>query len=27
VEMGMGIPRKILAIPRPILQHHPRKIR
>src|SRR5437899_9330240 len=27
VEMGMGLPRKILAIPRPILQHHPRTIR
>src|SRR6267378_704104 len=27
VEMGMGLPRKILAIPRPILLHHSRKIR
>src|SRR2546425_7421672 len=27
VEMGMGLPRKILAIPRRILLHHPRTIR
>ena len=25
--VGMGLPRKILAIPRRILQHHPRTIR
>src|SRR6267143_1155320 len=24
VEMGMGLPRKILAIPRPVLQHDAR---
>src|SRR3989442_3606377 len=27
VERRMGLPRKILAIPRRILQHHPRTIR
>src|SRR2546426_10592039 len=27
VEMGMGLPRKILAIPRRVLLHHPRTIR
>src|SRR5437867_8545160 len=27
VEMGMGLPRKILAIPRRIILHHPRTIR
>jgi len=27
MERGMGLPRKILAIPRPILLYHPRKIR
>ncbi len=27
MERGMGLPRKILAIPRPILLHHSRKIR
>src|SRR3989441_11812764 len=27
VERRMGLPRKILAKPRPILQHHPRTIR
>src|SRR6266487_1013704 len=27
VEMGMGLPRKILAIPRGVLLHHPRTIR
>jgi len=26
VEMGMGLPRKILAIPRRVLLHHPRTI-
>src|SRR5213080_3026069 len=27
VEMGMGLPRKILAVPRRVLLHHPRTIR
>jgi len=27
VEMGMGLPRKILAVPRRVLLHHSRKIR
>ena len=27
MEMGMGLPRKILAIPRRVLLHHPRTIR
>src|SRR5713101_7965702 len=27
MEMGMGLPRKILAKPRPVLLHYPRTIR